>query len=401
MLAAAGAVRYLRAVIRVFAWSVAGLLLLGSCGSDPAAPVDPLDAYVLEEMELGGLPGLAAVLVVGGEVVWEGHYGFADIDSGRAVDAHSLFPVASISKIFTAFPLLIAAERGELDLDAPIDQLAFPLTHPDAPEAAITTRMLLTHTSGYRDDFLKLGQTIYDGDPPIDLETFARGYTQPSGEWYGANNFGRPPGTDYDYCNAGFAIAAHVAEAVWDEDFRSLTQRLAFEPLGFEGTGWLLSDVDADQLALPYSYNSGRDTQTELSNQTGAHYPAGGFRASTSDLVRFVQMFLADGVTADGTRVLSSETIAAMSTPQVPGLSGRQALVLYEQTYNGRTYLGHSGSTFGGSARLLMRPSEDSALIVLTNSDAYVRDRFGLSDGRDALERIIARLENELIARTP
>ena len=57
-------------------------LLLVACGD----AVDPLDATIAAEMEEGGIPGLAAVAFVDGEVVWEGYYGFADIEAGRRVD---------------------------------------------------------------------------------------------------------------------------------------------------------------------------------------------------------------------------------------------------------------------------------------------------------------------------
>lgn len=366
-------------------------LLLVACGD----AVDPLDATIEAEMEEGGIPGLAAVAFVDGEVVWEGYYGFADIEAGRRVDERSLFPVASLSKIFTLLPLLAAEEAGRLDLDAPID-LGFAFAHPGAPEAPITTRQLLTHTGGLRDDFVALGQSLSDGDP-VDLDTFAREYLAEDGAWYDAeDNFGAAPGMRHEYCNAGYAVAGRVAELAWDEDFRALSQRHAFAPFAFDGTGWLLSDLDASRLALPYSFNTARRRFTALQEQTGAHYPAGGLRASAQDLTRFVRAFLGNGV-LDGARVISEHAMTEMTTPQFPELDPDQNLTLYERRVAGRRWLGHSGSTFGGSAQLLMRPEEGRAILVLTNSDAFIRARLGFTAGREAYNRIITAIDERWV----
>lgn len=365
-----------------------------------AQPPEDLDGFVEWQMDVGGLPGVAAGLVVDGEVVFVGTWGYADVENERPVADDTLFVVASVSKLFTAVPLMRLVEEGMLDLDQSTEAaFDFPIVHPEYPDAPITTRELLTHTSGMLDAWLTLGETTYSGDPPIDLGEFARGYAQPGGELYQASsNFGPEPGTDWEYCNAAFAVAAHLAELGWGEDFRALSERMIFEPLALQDTGWFFADIDTEKLAVLYTYNAPRDSFVPLDQVNYAHYPAGGLRSSIRDLLRYAQAWLSFGE-LDGQRFLAEETVRSMLPQQVPELSSRQALVLRYDTVNGNTYIGHSGAGIGGSANFLMLPDQNAALIVVTNGDAYVRARLGMPAGRDAFEAILGRMEEELQAR--
>jgi len=365
-----------------------------------ARPPEDLDGFVEWQMEAGGLPGLAAGLVVDGEVAYVGTWGYADVDSGVPVAEDTLFVVASVSKLFTAVPLMRLVEETGLDLDRSTEAaFDFPIVHPEFPEAPITTRQLLTHTSGMTDAWLTLGETTYAGDPPIDLGDFARGYAQPGGDLYQAGaNFGPAPASDWEYCNAAFAVAAHLAELGWGEDFRALSERMVFEPLGLNDTGWFFADVDPSKLAVLYTYSAPRDAFVPLDQVNYAHYPAGGLRSSIRDLLRYARAWLNFGE-LEGERFLAEDTVRAMLQPQVPDLSTRQALVLRYDALNGNTYIGHSGAGIGGSANFLMLPGQDAALVVVTNGDAYVRARLGMPAGRDAFEAILSRMEDELQAR--
>lgn len=364
-----------------------------------ARPPEDLDGFVEWQMAAGGLPGVAAGLVVDGEIAFVGTWGYADVENERPVADDTLFVVASVSKLFTAVPLMRLVEEGALDLDAPTaEAFDFPIVHPEHPAVPVTTRQLLTHTSGMVDAWLTLGETTYSGDPPIDLGEFARGYAQPGGAFYQESNFGPEPGTDWEYCNAAFAVAAHLAELGWGEDFRALSERMIFEPLGLNDTGWLFADVDESKLAVLYTYSEPRESFVPLEQVSYAHYPAGGLRSSIRDLLRYAQAWLAFGE-LDGQRFLAEDTVRAMLQQQVPELSSRQGLVLRYDTLNDNVYIGHSGAGIGGSANFLMLPGERAALVVVTNGDAYVRSRLGMPAGREAFEAILARMEEELRAR--
>lgn len=357
-------------------------------------PPEALDDYVRWEMERHGIAGLAAVIVKDDAPVWTGTFGFANVEDAIAVDGDTLFAVASISKTIVTVPLLRLVEDGMLDLDAPVDDyLPFAVRHPGFPDVPVTARMLLTHTSGLEDDFATLAMVMNPGAPTMTLAEFSEAYVTPGGELYAEANWGARPGTEWSYCNAAFDLVGYLVEAVSGEPLPDRTRVDLLEPLAMTSSAWSYTDVPPDQLAVGYTWNA-RTGFTPVEYEGLAYYPAGGFVTSLNDLTRFLRAFMRYGE-LDGERVLEEATATAMRERQVPDVYDRQALTWRYTTRGGHTYLGHSGATLGGSANMMFRPDDGTAIIVLTNSDAYVLARLGLTESSDALGRIRDRLDAE------
>lgn len=361
---------------------------------DAGPPPADLDAFIEWQMAYGGLPGVALAIVRPGEVPSVRTYGFADIESGRLVDASTLFIVASISKTIAAVRAMQLVEAGMLDLDAPIATiLGYDVVHPGFPASPITSRMLFTHTSGLEDDFITLAEVTYTSDPTMTLAEFTRAYATPAGSLYSAAaNWGAEPGTARSYANAGFGIVGDLLERAGGDSFRAQTTASIFEPLAMDGAGWFLADVDAGRLATEYG---GRVRFTALPHRGFAFYPASSLRVSITGLARFAAMLLAGGE-LDGTRVLSAASVDEMFRVQVPEVHGGQALAFSQRRIGGESYIGHSGSTFGASAQLLLSRAGTHGILLLTNSDAYVRSRLGVDlRGDEAMDAILERLHQE------
>lgn len=356
-----------------------------------AGPPDDLEGAVDYWTTAGSLAGVAALA--------------ADEDtrivvtSGMAsetqlVDEHTLFNVASISKTFTCALVLSLVEEGLLDLDAPLSEILpdVPIVHPAHPDVPITTRMLLSHTSGLIDDFLFLGDHTTSGtaDPTIDFETFARDYVELEAHW------GPEPGTRREYCNAGYGLLGLVIEAVSGRDFRALSDERLFDPMALDGAGWFYGDVEIDRVAIPFA-RSGRG-YAALDHHQYAFYPATSLMISVAGLERWLRMHLALGM-LDDTRHFEESSIEETRRAQFPELDDGQYLTWYASSTNGRRFIGHSGSSYGTSAQARYRAENGRILIVLSNSDAYIRSRAGIDEGADAIRAILDRLDRELDAR--
>lgn len=365
-------------------------------GPDAGPPAE-LDGYIDWQMHAGGIPGAAIAIVKDGAIAMTRTYGYADLEAMRPVDDHTLFIMASISKTMAVTRAMELVEQGLLDLDVPVETyLAYPVRHPSYPDVAITMRMLLTHTSGLEDNFALLGMATTSGsDPTVTLADFAEGYVVPGGAYYDPTNWNTRPGTSYDYCNAGFGVVGAVIEAAGDAPFNIQTEMGILEPLAMDGAGWFLSEVDASRLATPYAYN-GRSYYA-LAQSGFAFYPASSLRVSVVGLSRFL-IAIGNGGELDGTRILTQESVDEMLRHQVPGIDTRQDLTFRERYVNGHLYVGHSGSTFGGSTQMLLSREGTHGIILLTNSDAYVRSRLGMPAGDDAMEAILVRLDEEALA---
>jgi CubicO group peptidase (beta-lactamase class C family) len=354
-------------------------------------PAD-LEGFIGYQMRLGRLPGVAAAIVDRGAIQ-------RIVTLGRAtdttnVDAHTLFLVASISKTFVSALLLQLAEEGTLTLDdAAETYLGYPVRAPQAPDHAITIRELATHTSGLTDDWPALGTVTTTGDPTVTLTQFAHDYLMDP------THFDRAPGVSQEYCNAGFGVLGAVIEAASHEDLRARTARLLTTPLALDGAGWWLADVDTSHLAVEYVTGvvdpATGDATYEAQPQRGfGHYTATSMRISITDLARWVLMHTGGG-TLDGATVLMPTSIGEEQHVQYPALDRDQGFVWYYRNLDGARWISHSGSSFGTSAQMMYRTTDGRGLIVITNSDAYIRSRFGRREGADAIEAILTRLDQE------
>jgi CubicO group peptidase (beta-lactamase class C family) len=365
-----------------------------SDGGVDAGPPEDLEGFVDWQMARGGLPGVALAITTPDRTVLTMVRGQAA--PGVAVDERTLFILGSVSKTFTGVVVLQLVDDGLLDLDAPVDDyLPYAVRHPAFPTAPVTARMLLTHVSGMSDDLALLGaMTSIGGDSPVALGDFSRDYVADAGHWMAE------PGTAYAYCNACYAMLGHLVEVIAGTDLRARTEARVFGPLALDGAGWLLADVDASRLATPYTYSERRGTFTPLEHAGYAFYPSCSVRASIVGVARWTR-FVSRGGELDGTRALSVERNAEMRAIPFPMVARARALGWEWSNFHGRRWIGHSGEVNGGSTRILIGETDGIALVILTNSDAYVRSEIGMESGRDAINAILARLDDEatLLAR--
>jgi len=155
------------------------------------------------------VPGLCAVLVRRGKVVWTHATGLAKAGTSQKVDPDTLFEAASISKAVFAYVVLQLVDRGQLDLDRPLVDYLRPAYLPDSPALApITARHALTHTSG-------LPNWGEDNKPESFLPQFQ-------------------PGTHFSYSGEGLFWLQLVAEHITGEGLDMFARRLLFDPAGMK-----------------------------------------------------------------------------------------------------------------------------------------------------------------------
>ncbi len=99
------------------------VLALASCVpwvTDVEEFADP-EGEIARAVAEAGLPSLAAFVVQDDAIVWEQHYGRADIASERTADRRTIYRLASVSKLVVATAVMQLAERGLIDLHADIN----------------------------------------------------------------------------------------------------------------------------------------------------------------------------------------------------------------------------------------------------------------------------------------
>ena len=121
------------------------------------------------------IPGLSISVVKNEDIVWENYFGYANIDDEISVNDNTMFILSSVSKTITATAIMQLWEQNLFDLEEDINNhLPFNVIHPDFPQNLITFKMLLTHTSGIKDNWGVM--PYYDGDSDLELGYYLEQY---------------------------------------------------------------------------------------------------------------------------------------------------------------------------------------------------------------------------------
>jgi CubicO group peptidase (beta-lactamase class C family) len=311
------------------------------------------------------VPGAALGILRDGEIT-DYAAGVLSVDSGFRATPDSIFQIGSISKVWTATLIMQLVDEGKLDLDAPVREVLPDFAVADEVVAAtVTTRHLLTHTSGIDGDvFDDTGR----GDDAVSKYLAVL-------DKVGQNH---PLGATFSYCNSGYvtlgAIIEKLTGTTWD---KALADRIC-APLGLKATVTLAEDMLLHPVAVGHL---GGGEEGPLGQAPAALLPramgaAGLITARAHDVLCFARMHLSGGLTPDGRRVLSADGARAMTefqaeVPDPYTLGGDSwGLGWIRFAWGARRdvrLIGHDGNTIGQSAFLRMLPGADFAVVLLTN----------------------------------
>lgn len=315
------------------------------------------DRHVPHEMKGADIAGAAIVVVKDGAVLFARGYGHADVENNVAVSpTHTLFRIASVSKVVTYTAVMQLVEQGKIDLDADIARYVdFPI--PTAFGKPITMRHLMLHTAGF-DDTVH-GRWVQPGE------------LGPLRDYLVQNMPARlfAPGTVPAYSSYGSALAGYIVERVSGEPFDTYIEKHVFAPLGMAHSSFAqpLPAPLAPMLAKGYRTASARPGPFDIA-QAG---PATSMSSSAMDMARFMLAHL--GVaTASGTPMLKPATLATMHSvqfrhhPAGPGI----ALGLFEMDGAGPRLLGHTGDIPNFHSGMYLFPQQRIGLYIVQNTEA-------------------------------
>ncbi len=322
---------------------------------DRTAFVAAVDALAADALVRGPIAGLSIAVFERGRPVVSKGYGFADLEAGVAAAPETSYPIASVSKQFTAALVLGLADEGRLGLDDPLSRF-FPAARPRI--GALTLRHLLDHTSG-----------ITRGGPAprsAAVSVLKRG---------GA---ARDQGEAWDYTNYNFSLLGLVLEEVSGRDYAALVQERIAGPLGLSGTGYCEDGSPVPGRARDYLSGVRRVSRTDYWIKP-RFFAAGGLCSTVLDLVRWEQA-LEEG------RVVSPAMLQAMRTPaRLTGLlDADYGLGTRLGLTGARRKVGHTGGGQGNKAVVARYPDADVTIAVLSNTE---REN-GVVTANDLEERI-------------
>lgn len=292
------------------------------------------------------------------------------------VSPDTMFQMASVSKMVTAWGVMRLAEKGQIDLDAPISRYLsrwrLPPTEQD--NDAVTVRRLLAHTAGLGDGLgscgFAPGESVQSLEASLTVAADAcplrSGKTRadhPAGEWH--------------YSGGGYSMLQLLIEEVSGKPFAEYMETEVLRPLGMvrstfrtgaAGLGDLAQFHDSDGSPAPHNL------------YTAA--AAASLYSSASDMTRFAQAHLAghDG-SPPGRGVLSPRAVSELRRPHahfmhVPHFG--LGTMLYGTSRSGGPLFGHDGGNVPAvNTTVRIEATTGDALVILSTGGSAIASRLG------------------------
>ena len=220
----------------------------------------PNEEILNEKLSNIHIPGAAIVVVNQSSILYEKSFGYESIGSSKLIRINeSIFTLASLSKTFLSIGVMQLVELNQLDLDEDINQYLLPrmkIIHPYFPNAKITTRHLLTHSSGIGLNLLEQNKFYLPDDRFIqtNLGDLIENYLKKNESWLPI-----PPSNITFYSNVGAGLAAFIIERISGISFEEYVHEKILKILNIDEkeASYRLSDFQEQKnnLVDHYVYN--------------------------------------------------------------------------------------------------------------------------------------------------
>lgn len=324
-----------------------------------------IDKYIDSLIKEWNVPGLALGIVFKDQLIYARGYGYRDLEKKLPIDANTIFPIASNTKLFTATAAMILQGEGKLDLDRPVRNYLPTLNfYNDELNTKVTLRDMLSHRTG-----LPRYDGIWVASPFTRKETVNKvAYMKPV--------LGFREG--YIYNNMMFAAAGSVMENVTGTTWEDIISEKIFRPLDMRSSfftdegarknnNYSLSyfEPDSSRKLLPETYMA----------QSEALGPAGTIKSSINDMSHWLIAQMNSG-RYKGVQAIPENAIKQTLIPN--NISDRQGRwdelsnSLYTlgrtiQTYKGYKIATHTGSIDGFYSNVTILPGEQIGIFMVHN----------------------------------
>jgi CubicO group peptidase (beta-lactamase class C family) len=342
------------------------LVILGSVlAAQPTAK--QLTKSIEKARQVWAVPGLSVGVVYKNEVAFSQGFGTKKAGTGNLVDASSQFAIASNTKAFIAAALATLVQDKQIQWDDPVrSYLPEFEMYDEYVTAHITIKDLLCHRAGlgtFSGDVIWYKSQLSASEVIERIKYIPQAYEFRSG---------------YGYSNLMFITAGEVIKSVTGQTWDQYIKEQFLTPLGMDQTITSTHELSTNQ-ATPHK--PAHDTNQPISwvnwDNMGA---AGGIISSATDMTKWIQMLLNQGV-FNGDTLLDKDQINEMWTPH-------NSFVINEKSkmnppgrnfngyglgwgvfdYYGRKVMTHSGGYDGMYSRVVIIPEEELGFVILSNS---------------------------------
>jgi len=325
-----------------------------------AAPSDELAAAIAAAKSGSNVPAVGAVILRDGAISAQAVLGVREAGSTAAVAQGDVWLVGSTGKVMTVAMIARLVERGLLAWDTPLDAMLPDMAASMRPAyRKVTLVELLSHRAGFPRDLRDEGKMVKffrDASPGAEQRLS-----------YVAAALGEEPEAQagsFSYSNAGFIVAAVIAERAAHASYEELMGAEVFKPLGMTRTGFGNTGDGQNR-----GHQHGKPMRHMARLEDGAprmYAPAGFLHMSLEDWAKFNLDQLA-GAEGKG-KLLSPASYRLMQTAQPGSPAGLDWGV--QQSIAGRQgpVLVHQGSDGNWLAIAVLFPEQGTGALMVANA---------------------------------
>jgi CubicO group peptidase (beta-lactamase class C family) len=297
--------------------------------------------------------------------VYGAGFGVRQVGNTDAVDADTVFQLASLSKSLGATVVAHQMGSGVISWDTPIvNNLPWFVLDDGWVTSHVTIADMFAHRSGLPD---------HAGDDLEDLG-YDRAQVLQRLRFLKLNSFR----DEFAYTNFGPTAAAEAVAAESHADWATLSEQALYAPLGMTRTSSRFSDfIDRPNHAVNH-VRIGGAFEAKYQRQPDAQSPAGGVSSSANDMARWMALVLNGGV-YDGSRIIPERALRLAMIAEVVVSSSRAIdakATLYGYGFgvgvlpSGRVVISHSGMfAMGAATHFLLIPSLNLGIVALSNAE--------------------------------
>jgi len=282
-------------------------------------------------MDENDVVGLSVIVIRENEVKISRSFGYADSESKKKINKHTVYQAASLGKPIFAYIVVALAQQKKLDLDKPLYlYMGEEVVVNDSRSREITARMVLSHTTGLPN----LGEQV----EPV---------------------FGFKPGSDFQYSGYGYQYLQRVIEKITQKSLNGLAVEIVFEPLSMNSSSYHWRKDYEDVISSSYGDRADKYKAKQVT-QTG--HAAWSLYTTPADYSKFVIHIMHSSIKSESVAYQLLKPTIDVAKDVKWGLGwGIQDTTPHESFW-------HWGSKAGFRHYVVAYPVEKVAVVVMANS---------------------------------
>ncbi|MED0872635.1 serine hydrolase domain-containing protein [Bacillus mobilis] len=305
-------------------------------------------------------PGFAYIASFDSGVTYKGAIGLASIEGNLPINTKTIFNIASVSKQFTAFSILLLEQEGKLNLD---DSIVKFVPSIGAYAEPVTLRHLIHHTGGLV-DYMELAEAA-------NIKYTDTLTVEESLEHLKSHQIARfPVGTKFEYSNTGYFLLSQVIEKVSGKSLRQFKKERIFDPLNMRAT--TIVDYYPTTISIASGYSKNEQGTYKIYESPWEHTGDGAVHTTVEDLLKWGEN-LTIGTVGGKDLVKRMSEIGPKISPTGETIIDNEDYAFglrIAEGFNCR-YLEHSGSWAGYRSHFMRFPKEYLSVVVLSNYDEF------------------------------